>query len=81
MTFAAFGFVPPMDEIGDEAMDQWLFHRGFETYAERRDAMKIAHEDTLSFLFGETMYHVRHSRVRGAAWFDVWFVQPTRSVR
>lgn len=81
MTFPAFRFSAPMDYVSADAIDQWLYHRGFTTWERRRDVKLQAADSGFSFKYGDTTYSIKTTIVDGDEQYAVWFDQITRSIR
>jgi len=81
MTFPAFAYSTPMDYVRAEAIDTWLFHRGFDTWVRRRDAKEQAAEQGFSFKYGDTTYSIKVVWADGEEQYAVWFTQITQSMR
>lgn len=81
MTFPAFRFSAPMDYVSADAIDQWLYHRGFNTWERRHDVKRQAADSGFSFKYGDTTYSIKITIVDGAEQYAVWFDQITRSIR
>lgn len=82
MTFPAFRYITPMDYVSMDGIDQWLFHRGFDTWDKRRAVKKsITNAGGYSFKYGDTTYSIAETIVDGDTQYAVWFDQITRSTR
>lgn len=49
----------------------WLYHRGFETLAQRTLAIKRMFDGELRFVWGAIEYRVTHENVGEFDWYDV----------
>jgi hypothetical protein len=81
MTFPAFRYATPMDYVSADAIDRWLYHRGFDTWSRRRDVKRAAADGGFSFKYGDTTYSIVETIVDGVTQYAVWFDQITRSTR
>jgi hypothetical protein len=80
MTFPAFAYSAPMDYVPADAIDTWLFHRGFTSWDRRREAKDQA-EQGFSFKYGDTTYSIKVVRVDDEIQYAVWYAQITQSMR